>query len=295
MKKLILAGCVLFTATLLATSCGKKSGAMTYQRAGGEMNSSMAFDSADMAFEDSKSFSSSQETPAQTERKLIKRGSISLEVQSLAEAEAGIKKWCTSLGGYVESSTTGLNDGSFSVRIPSNNFERAMDSAGDLGKIKSKNSNSEDVTETFYDLQSRLDTKKILRDRLQNYLKEAQNIEDMLKIERELNSVISDIESMETRMKHLSGQIDYSQIQIYYDLPYRASEGQSFTMPDFGRGFRRFIYNVLDFLINFLQVILYVIVFGAPIIIAIAFFYWLLFGKLGLLKRLFRRLSGKNK
>lgn len=235
-----------------------------------------------------------ESTGAQFERKLIKTGSINLEVESLSEAESSIKNWCSSMGGYVESSSSGLRDGNITVRIPSTHFEIAMDSAGQFGSVKSKNVSSEDVTDSFYDLQSRLGSKKIMRERLEAYLKDAKNMEDLLQIERELNSVISDIESMESRMKHLSGQIDFSQIRIQYALPYRASENQSFMLPNFKQGFRRFVSNVLDFLVGFVQFILYLIFYGIPVLAAIALFYWLLFGKLGLLKKLFRRLHGKS-
>lgn len=230
---------------------------------------------------------------SQMERKLIKNGYIQLEVASLQEAEASIKNWCASFGGYIESNNQNERNGSMSVRIPSSSFEAAMDSAGNLGSVKSKNVSSQDVSESFYDLQTRLETKKIMRERLQKYLESAKDIKDMLEIERELNSVISDIESMEGRMKRLTGQIDYSQIYVNYELPFRSDENHGFVMPDFGDGFRRFVSTVLDFFIGFFKIICYIIIFGIPLIAALGFFYWLLFGKLGLLKRLFKRLRGK--
>ena len=93
-----------------------------------------------------------------------------------------------------------------------------------------------------------------MKERLQRYLEEAKDIKDMLQIEKELNSVISDIESMEGRMKRLSGQIDYSQIYVNYDLPFRSDENHGFVMPDFGDGFRRFMANVLDFFIGLFKI-----------------------------------------
>ena len=272
---------------------------------GPKMNAKMAVNSfaADGVYADADygqyyEESAEMENPAGSsnntmERKLIKNGYIQLEVSSLLEAENSIKNWCASFGGYIESNNQNEHNGSMSVRIPSGSFEAAMDSAGNLGTVKSKNVSSQDVSESFYDLQTRLETKKIMRERLQKYLESAKDIKDMLQIESELNSVISDIESMEGRMKRLTGQIDYSQIYVNYELPFRSDENHGFVMPDFGDGFRRFISTVLDFFIGFFKIICYIVIFGVPLIAAIGFFYWLLFGKLGLLKRLFKRLRGK--
>ena len=283
------AALLLFSVT--SVSCSKKSGARAYDAVMNEkavMSSEMCYDSE--AYDDAKALDSNVEV----ERKLIKTGTIRLKVESLSETDRSIKNWCTSLGGYIESSDLGNRGGSATVRIPSNRFELAMDSAGDFGKVESKNVSTEDVTEAFYDLESRIETKKIMRDRLQKYLGDAANVGEMLQIEKELNDVISDIESMESRMKHLSGQIDYSKIFIYYDLPYRVEENIAFKLPDIANGFRHFVSNVLDFLFGLIQFILYLVVYGIPIIALVAFFYWFLFGKLGLLKKIFRKLRGNK-
>lgn len=253
----------------------------------------LAYEEADEMESPASANGLNENSADQMERKLIKNGYIQLEVSSLQEAESSIKNWCSSFGGYIESNNQNERNGSMSVRIPSSNFEAAMDSAGNLGSVKSKNVSSQDVSESFYDLQTRLETKKIMRERLQKYLESAKDIKDMLQIEKELNSVISDIESMEGRMKRLTGQIDYSQIYVNYELPFRSDENHGFVMPDFGDGFRRFVSTVLDFFIGFFKIICYIIIFGIPLIAALGFFYWLLFGKLGLLKRLFKRLRGK--
>ncbi|MCM1322226.1 MAG: DUF4349 domain-containing protein [Bacteroides sp.] len=224
------------------------------------------------------------------ERKLIKSGSLSLEVKNLAEAEAAAESWCTAFGGYIASSNSGERSAYFSARIPSNKFESAMAAAGNIGTVLSRAVSAQDVSEQFYDLQTRLETRKIMRDRLRTYLAQAKDVKDMLQIERELNSVLSDIESMEGRMKRLSGQIEYSTIDVNISLPYRTTSG-GFEWPNLGAGFRRFVSNVVDFFGGFIKVLLYIAVCGIPLGAVIAFFWWLLFGKIGLLKKLYKRLS----
>lgn len=231
-----------------------------------------------------------QNPAGQQERKLIKTGSISLEVEQLASAEEAVLAWCQSFGGYVASSFNHETNAAFTVRIPAVHFDAAMAAAGNLGRVRSRNVSTQDVSEQFYDLQTRLDTRKILRDRLQSYLAQAKNMEDLLHIERELNSTLTEIESMEGRMRRLSNQIDYSTITVDLQLPYRTTD-QGFQWPSLDRNVRRFLSNVVDFFVDFVAIVLYIVIFGVPILALVAFLYWLLLGRLGLLKRIFKRLK----
>lgn len=231
-----------------------------------------------------------QNPAGQQERKLIKTGSISLEVEQLASAEEAVLEWCQSFGGYVASSFNHETNAAFTVRIPAVHFDAAMAAAGNLGRVRSRNVSTQDVSEQFYDLQTRLDTRKILRDRLQAYLTQAANMEDLLGIERELNSTLTEIESMEGRMRRLSNQIDYSTITVDLQLPYRTTD-QGFQWPSLDRNVRRFLSNVVDFFVDFVAIVLYIVIFGVPILALVAFLYWLLLGRMGLLKRIFKRLK----
>ena len=61
-----------------------------------------------------------------------------------------------------------------------------------------------------------------------------------------------------------------------------------------GEAFRHFASNIVDFFAGLLTVLLYIVICGAPLVGIAALLYWLLFGKIGLLKKLFRR-NGKGK
>ena len=234
--------------------------------------------------------SGGQNPAGQQDRKLIKTGSISLEVEQLAATEEAVLAWCQSFGGYVASSFNHETNAAFTVRIPAVHFDAAMAAAGNLGRVRSRNISTQDVSEQFYDLRTRLDTRKILQDRLQSYLAQAKDMEDLLHIERELNSTLTEIESMEGRMRRLSNQIDYSTITVDLQLPYRTTD-QGFQWPSLDRNVRRFLSNVVDFFVGFVAVVLYIIIFGIPILGLVALLYWLLLGRVGLLRKIFKGLK----
>jgi hypothetical protein len=167
-----------------------------------------------------------------------------------------------------------------------------MTSSEDLGEVKSKNISVEDVTDRFYDLENRIKNKRILMERYQQYLEEAESVEDLLSIERALNEVITEIERLEGSYKQLSNLIAYSTLNIELSLP--SYEKETGTLPSIREGLRRFGSAVLTFLYYLIFVIVGIVIFGVPVLGVAALLYYLSFGKIGLVRKLFRSLSGKR-
>ncbi len=229
---------------------------------------------------------------AQVERKLIKTGDISVEVQALSGIEVQAEQFAKNFGGYITNSSLSERNFYCTVKVPCGRFDDAMKAAGDFGRLLNRSENSRDVTDEFYDLESRINTKRILKNKLEGYLSSAKDIKDLLQIEKQLNSTISDLESMEGKMKRLSNQIDFSTINLSAELPTGKTE-TGFDWPDLGEDFREFLTNTASFFAGFLLLLFYLAVYGIPIVALIAFLFWLLFGRLGLLIKLFKWLKWK--
>ena len=257
------------------------------------MADSVSFDNAEYAMEEEAPMAPREAGSSQEEvfeRKLIRTGNVSIEVQSVSDAEEKIAQWAKSLGGYVTNANTWEMGAGFTVRVPSERFDEAMAQAGNFGRITNRSVNSQDVSDNYYDIKSRLETKYILRDKLTNYLSQAKDIKDLLEIERQLNSVIEDIESTESRFKRLSNQIDYS--TIYIDMHFEHGKNESgIILPDVKESWNTFISNIIAFFWGLLRILFYIVIFGIPVVAVAAFFFWLLFGKVGLLVKLFKKLK----
>ena len=239
---------------------------------------------------DSVFMETEKKTESPLERKIIRNGNVSLEVESLEEAEKRIGEWASRFGGYIISSWESESSSSYTVKIPSEKFDEAFNETKNYGKFLNGNINSDDITDQYYDLETRLEAKKVLRERLENYLKNAKETKELLNIEKELNNAVSEIESMEGRMRRMKNQVAYSTININLQLPYRVTS-EGFEWPSFSSGLRIFAVNVLDFFIGLFKVICYVLICGLPLFALVVLFYWLFFGKIGLIKKLFKKLK----
>ena len=291
---------VLMAGVFLFTGCSKKSAGYSAPRASGLKESKLAMKSfasnervmsdAMYEYEESASYDDSSLQNTEYERKLIRTGNVTLEVKTVSDAEEKITAWAKSLGGYITNANTWENGANFTVRVPSERFDDAMAQAGEFGRVTNRSVSSQDVSDNYYDLQSRLETKYILRDKLTGYLNQAKDIKDLLEIERQLNSVLEDIDSTEGRFKRLSGQIDYSTIYINMQFERGKDEG-GIILPDVKNSWNEFVSTVVSFFWGLLKVLFYIVIFGIPLIAIVSFFFWLLFGKIGLLVRLFKKLK----
>lgn len=152
---------------------------------------------------------------AQQERKLIKRSWLTIGVKDLDRSEQAAKKIVEQQNGYIQN-TQDEQGKSFnlSIRIPQENYLPTLQQLRSVGEIISENENVQDVTTEFIDNQARLDNLYKLRNRIQLLLNRADRIDDILKIERELNRTQSEIDRLEGRMKYLKGQVDYASIEL---------------------------------------------------------------------------------
>ena len=216
MKKIIRmaltqAACILFVASagIMMTGCASNSGhgEMSQSRQGFAMEAS-SLQSPQMSNDSNAHVEDSS-------RKLIKRSWLTLGVQDLAKAETQAKAIVVQQSGYI-SNTNGSEGKSFnlSIRVPQDQYAMTLAELRKVGDVISDNENVQDVTTEFIDNKARLANLYKLRDRIQLLLNRADRIEDILKIERELNRTQSEIDRLEGRMKYLNGQVDYATIEL---------------------------------------------------------------------------------
>lgn len=161
------------------------------------------------------------------ERKIITSGSLSLEVTDFDNKMKSIADLAERNGGYVENSNVENHDyyiaegkrdklktGNITLRIPAAKFSSAVEEIKTMGEVINHNTNSVDITEQYYDTTTRVDNLKVQENRLRELVTMAKNVDEILKIENELNRVRSDIELMSTDIRRWDKQVSLSSLYV---------------------------------------------------------------------------------
>ena len=169
-----------------------------------------------------KSFS--QEGADAIEEKLIKSSVISLEVEVYDEAFTRIKEIVSLYRGYIsESDERDSEDwkyGYIIIRVPREYFEETIEDLKTLGEVDVAKTTVLDVTEEYIDLEARLTNLKKQEERYLEVLAVAMTVDEILKVENQLERIRGDIESYEGKMRYLDDSIDYATIRVDMKEPH---------------------------------------------------------------------------
>jgi len=159
-----------------------------------------------------------------SQRKVIKRGEISFETSNARKTKAAIEQAVSDYQGYLSQDNISNYGNAFryrlEIRVPADKFDQMLAAISEsAGNIESKNIMTLDVTEEFLDIEARVKTKKELESRYTELLKRANNVNEILSIEKQIGEIRTEIESAEGRMKYLRDKISYSTLTVSFYEP----------------------------------------------------------------------------
>ncbi|MFO7723528.1 MAG: DUF4349 domain-containing protein [Bacteroidales bacterium] len=157
-------------------------------------------------------------------RKIIKNGSIELEVRDLGVEKSRMDTLVKSMKGYYaeEQLSNTLQQTSYylTIRLPADRFEQfiaLIEKGGN--EVTHKSIEAKDITEEYIDLETRLANKKNYMTRYQELLQSAKSVKDILEIQENIRLLEEEIESTTGRLKYLSQQVDYSTLNLTMHQP----------------------------------------------------------------------------
>ncbi len=161
----------------------------------------------------------SVETAVTEDRKIVRTGSITMEVSDISKSQADITDIAGQYKGYVVSSNQRADQetpsGFISIRIPAASFDDVMQKLRALAvKVTYETTNSQDVTEQYMDLDAQLKNYQATEAQYLELLKKADKVTDILEVQRELSNVRGNIERVKGRMLYLERTSDMSLIEI---------------------------------------------------------------------------------
>lgn len=216
----------------------------------------------------------------QTEReiKLVYTCNMTMETLEYKKSVQAVRDLVAKYAGFVENEaeyddaknwyyssyqkTAATMRATFTVRIPTKNYEAFLSDMEGNGKVTSRVSNVQNITKKYYETETTIKSLQIQEDRLLKMMEEAKDIVEMLEIEDRLTRVQTEIAQYKNTLASMDTDVDYSTVNltirevVEYTPEKDPEKTNTFgdrlknTLKNTWEGFKEFGENFLFFLIE---------------------------------------------
>ncbi|KNY26306.1 DUF4349 domain-containing protein [Pseudobacteroides cellulosolvens] len=235
---------------------------------------------------------SSNDTPNNailSQRKIIRNAFVSIEVENFDSAYGRIKSMISTYGFiqesnirkdkvYVSEGEKSITRGTVIIRVDKDRFDSIIGDLKGLGTLINENIKSDDVTDKFFDTESRLRLIRYEESRLEEYLKKTADPDTIFKIESRLTDIRHEIENLTGTLNKMKDMVQLSTITIEMSekAPQSKPKKEATYWERLANRFTESIGGVVTFLSELILVLvelLPVLVLVGIVIIAIVVFY----------------------
>ena len=204
---------------------------------------------------------SASTTNADWDKKIIKNATLTVAAKSHKSFNDFVHEQVKRSGGYVAEEEQNKSDFKIenivTIKVPVDQFDNLVKSITSTkdDNVVSQKVTSQDVTGEVIDTRSRTEAKRQIRLRYLDLLKQAKNMEDILKVQSEINNIQEEIEAGAGRVSYLTHAAAYSTVQLtFYEILNAAAEDGD--KPGFGQRVLNALRNGMDWVGEMLVVVL---------------------------------------
>lgn len=187
--------------------------------------------------------------------KMVRTATISVEVRDVGQAAAAVRAIATGQRGYVVTESIGSKDpvpvvgeqeplggfGQLTLSVPAAALDATLTELAKVGTVLSRGTNSSDVTSQYVDTESRLKTMRASVDRVRQLMAQATTIGQVVSLESELSRREADLESLESQLAALKGDVERSTVTVSLSTPaHRAAAEQDGFLAGLAAGWDAF-------------------------------------------------------
>jgi Tfp pilus assembly protein PilP len=166
-----------------------------------------------------------KESPADS-RMIIYSADVQLDIVNYDEQYEKIVSKVNEMGGYVSDANTSykyydeanpensLKYGYMTIRVPQEHFTGAVDFLKTIGVEKNQNIWSQDITAQYRDIADEVANLEIREAKLREIMDRAEDVEDVITVERELSRVRGEINNYMGTLKNWDRLVSLSTIRI---------------------------------------------------------------------------------
>ena len=206
--------------------------------------------------------------PQQSGQKLVRKMRLEAETEDMDPLLKTIDEKIAELSGYVENrevyngsqyDSYRYRHAEMTVRIPVEQLDSFVALVTEKANITARNETVDNITLSYVATQSRITALETEQTRLLELLAKAENMSDLLEIEKRLTDVRTELEEVTSQLRVYDNLVDYG--TVYLNITevreYTIIEEPETVWQRIGRGFMKSLENIGDF---FVELFVFVIV-----------------------------------
>ena len=153
------------------------------------------------------------------DKKIVRRAWLNFKTDAFDEAVDTLRNRVTDMGGSVEScDISGTKDtsraASLTLRVPSEELDALLEGAGELGEITREQTTAVDMTDTYTDNASRLESARAKKQQLDALYAQAENMEDIITLTNALFDVQEEIDALEGQNRQIDDDVSFATLVV---------------------------------------------------------------------------------
>ena len=156
---------------------------------------------------------------AETEKKIVRNAWLNLKTDRFDETVQALCDQIEQAGGAVESrDISGTKNASRSanltLRVPSDMLDGVLSGAGEWGEVTREQTSAVDMTSTYTDNASRLESARAKKRQLDALYEKAENMEDIITLTDAIFDVQAEIESLEGQNRRIDDEVSFATLYV---------------------------------------------------------------------------------
>lgn len=218
-----------------------------------------------------------------TNRKLIRRVYLSTETKEFDDFVSFVNGQTTTYGGYIETSdVSGTSYNAYNhhrrasivIRVPAKHLDAFVAQIGNMANITNNSESAEDVTLPYIETESRIASLEIQRDKLLEWMEDAETVDELIKLEERLSEVRYQLEYYGGILRNYDNLVEFSTITLDIREVERMTIVEPETVGDrIGKGLSDNFYEIAEgfknFIVWFVTSLPYLLIWAVIIVAAV--------------------------
>lgn len=217
------------------------------------------------------------DSTAEDEKKIVRNAWLTLKTERFDEAVSALCEQIEQAGGVVESrDISGAKNASRSanltLRVPSDMLDGVLSGAGEWGEVTREQTSAVDMTSTYTDNASRLESARAKKRQLDALYEKAENMEDIITLTDAIFDVQEEIEWLEGQNRRIDNQASMATMYVTISEKSSAVAAKQPLLTRMGEEFVEGMENFGEFVSNAVLGLTYALpwVAAAAVVIALA-------------------------